>query len=63
MNSCITSARMPRIVARVDADPRLTLTPEEFRRLGHDVIDPDQPYERIGVVYPILEKILAGANP
>jgi esterase/lipase len=32
-------------------------------RLGHDVIDPDQPYERIGVVYPILEKILTGASP
>jgi esterase/lipase len=35
----------------------------EFPRslhLGHDVIDPDQPYQRIGVVYPILEKILLG---
>jgi glutamate/tyrosine decarboxylase-like PLP-dependent enzyme len=30
---------MPRIVARVDADPRLTLTPDEFRRLGHAVVD------------------------
>jgi esterase/lipase len=35
----------------------------ESLHLGHDVIDPDQPYERVGVVYPILEKILAGANP
>jgi esterase/lipase len=35
----------------------------ESLHLGHDVIDPDQPYERIGVVYPILEKILAGASP
>jgi esterase/lipase len=32
-------------------------------RLGHDVIDPDQPYERVGVVYPILEKILLGEAP
>ncbi len=30
---------MPRIVARVDADPRLTLTGDEFRRLGHLVVD------------------------
>jgi aromatic-L-amino-acid decarboxylase len=30
---------MPRIVAAVDADPRLTLTPDEFRRLGHLVVD------------------------
>jgi aromatic-L-amino-acid/L-tryptophan decarboxylase len=29
---------MPRIVARVDAE-RLALTPEEFRRLGHAVVD------------------------
>ena len=28
-----------------------------------DVIDPDQPYQRIGVVYPILEKILRGEGP
>jgi esterase/lipase len=31
--------------------------------LGHDVIDPDQPYQQVGVVYPILEKILLGVNP
>jgi esterase/lipase len=32
-------------------------------RLGHDVIDPDQPYQRVGVVYPILESILQGGSP
>lgn len=35
----------------------------ESLRLGHDVIDPDQPYQRIGVVYPILERILLGSAP
>jgi carboxylesterase len=35
----------------------------ESLRLGHDVIDPDQPYERVGVVYPILERILLGSSP
>ena len=27
-------------------------------RLGHDLIDPRQPYQRIDVVYPILEQLL-----
>jgi len=35
----------------------------ESLHLGHDVIDPDQPYQRIGVVYPTLEKILRGEEP
>ena len=35
----------------------------ESLHLGHDVIDPDQPYQQVGVVYPILEKILLGVNP
>jgi esterase/lipase len=34
----------------------------ESLHLGHNVIDPDQPYQRIGVVYPILEKILVEAK-
>jgi len=35
----------------------------ESLRLGHDVIDPDQPYARVGVVYPILENLLLGISP
>ncbi len=28
--------------------------------LGHDIIDPEQPYARVAVVYPVLEKLIAG---
>ena len=35
----------------------------ESLHLGHDLIDPDQPYQRVGVVYPILERILLGQAP
>jgi alpha-beta hydrolase superfamily lysophospholipase len=28
--------------------------------LGHDLIDPEQPYQRIDLVYPVLERLTAG---
>ena len=33
-------------------------------KLGHDLIDPLQPYQRVDVVYPVLtELMLSGARP
>src|SRR5262245_29752789 len=32
----------------------------ESLKLGHDVIDPDQPYQQVGVVYPVLVDLLFG---
>jgi alpha-beta hydrolase superfamily lysophospholipase len=29
-------------------------------RLGHDVIDPEQPYSRLEIVYPVLERLVQG---
>jgi hypothetical protein len=29
-------------------------------RLGHDIIDPEQPYQRVELVYPVLEKLILG---
>ncbi|MFI5371332.1 MAG: alpha/beta hydrolase [Candidatus Eisenbacteria bacterium] len=29
-------------------------------RLGHDVIDPEQPYQRLELVYPVLERLVQG---
>jgi carboxylesterase len=29
-------------------------------KLGHDVIDPEQPYSRLEVVYPVLERLVQG---
>ena len=29
-------------------------------RLGHDVIDPEQPYQRLEIVYPLLERLVQG---
>jgi alpha-beta hydrolase superfamily lysophospholipase len=29
-------------------------------RLGHDIIDPQQPYQRVALVYPVLERLILG---
>jgi carboxylesterase len=29
-------------------------------RLGHDIIDPEQPYQRVELVYPVLETLILG---
>jgi carboxylesterase len=28
--------------------------------LGHDLIDPEQPYQKVAIVYPVLERLIAG---
>jgi hypothetical protein len=27
--------------------------------IRHDMIDPEQPYQRTGIVYPVLERLIA----